>query len=176
MQFSVDGQGCVPSLFFDPRPNYGGGNEDNGDLLQKVPCTHCCTQCPRPCSRPLLTHASTRDSWTLMSSLGQSLVGSLLFSSGSWCTQGFVCALHEMFPKSCVSSGGSVVGLMATSSKRAYAIPGSAASRTPAPVSGHCWPILLQDILKHSSVSVSVRSVGPGAHKVCLSPLSVSGR
>ena len=20
-------------------PNYGGGNEDNGDLLQKVPCT-----------------------------------------------------------------------------------------------------------------------------------------
>ena len=29
-QFSVDGQGCVPSLLFDLRPNYGGGNEDNG--------------------------------------------------------------------------------------------------------------------------------------------------
>ena len=28
---------------------------------------------------------------------------------------------------------------------------------------------------KHSSVSVSVGSLGPGAHKVCLSPLSVSG-
>ena len=27
--------------------------------------------------------------------LGQSLVGSLLPSSGSWCTQGFVCALQE---------------------------------------------------------------------------------
>ena len=24
-------------------PNYGGGNEDNGDLLQKVPCTHTTT-------------------------------------------------------------------------------------------------------------------------------------
>ena len=24
----------------------------------------------------------------------QSLVGSLLFSPGSWCTQGFICALH----------------------------------------------------------------------------------
>jgi len=24
---------------FDLRPNYGGGKEDNGDLLQKVPCT-----------------------------------------------------------------------------------------------------------------------------------------
>ena len=28
-------------------------------------------------------------------SLGQSLVGSLLLSLGSWCTQGFVCALQE---------------------------------------------------------------------------------
>ena len=33
IQFSVDGQGCVPSLLFDLRPNYDGGNEDNGDLL-----------------------------------------------------------------------------------------------------------------------------------------------
>ena len=39
-QFSVDGQGCVPSLLFDLRPNYGGGNEDNGDLLKKVLGTH----------------------------------------------------------------------------------------------------------------------------------------
>ena len=32
--------GCVPSLLFDLRPNYGGGNEENGDLLQKkVTCT-----------------------------------------------------------------------------------------------------------------------------------------
>ena len=37
IQFSVDGWGCVPSLLFDLRPNYGGGNEDNGGLLQKVP-------------------------------------------------------------------------------------------------------------------------------------------
>ena len=55
----------VPSLLFDLRPNYGGGNEDNGNLLQKVPCRHCYTQCPQVCSRPLLTHASERGSWTL---------------------------------------------------------------------------------------------------------------
>ena len=42
IQFSVDGRGCVPSLLFDLRPNYDGGNEDKGDLLQKVPCTSCC--------------------------------------------------------------------------------------------------------------------------------------
>ena len=35
--FSVDGWGYVPSPLFDLRPNYGEGNEDNGDLLQKVP-------------------------------------------------------------------------------------------------------------------------------------------
>ena len=40
IQFSVDGQCCVPFLLFDLRPNYGGGNEDNGELLQKV---HACT-------------------------------------------------------------------------------------------------------------------------------------
>ena len=33
-QFSVDGRGYVLSLLFDLRPNYVGGNEDNGDLLQ----------------------------------------------------------------------------------------------------------------------------------------------
>ena len=63
--FSINGRGCVPSLLLDLRSNYGGGNEDNCDLLQKVPCTHCCTQCPQPCSRPPLTHTSARDSWTL---------------------------------------------------------------------------------------------------------------
>ena len=38
-------------------------------------------------------------------SLAQSLVGTLLLSPGSWCTQGFVCALWEtLFPQSCTSS------------------------------------------------------------------------
>ena len=41
IQFSVDGQGCVPSLLFDLRSNYGGGNEDNGDLFQKDLCLDC---------------------------------------------------------------------------------------------------------------------------------------
>ena len=104
IQFSVDEWGWVPSLLFDLRPNYGGGNEDSGHLLQKVPCTHCWTQCPWPCSRPPLTHASTRDSWTLTASLGQSLVGSLLPSPRSWCAQYFVCAVQESVPQSCVSS------------------------------------------------------------------------
>ena len=38
IQFSVDGQG----------PNYGGGNEDNGDLLQKVPTCTATLSAPDP--------------------------------------------------------------------------------------------------------------------------------
>ena len=36
VQFSIDGWSCVPCLLFDLRPNYDGGNEDNGNLHQKV--------------------------------------------------------------------------------------------------------------------------------------------
>ena len=83
-------EGCVPSLLFDLRPNYDGGNDDNGDLLQKV-----LTQCHYPSgghypSTPLLEAPGCSQV-----SLGQSLVGSLLLPPGSWCTQSFVCALQE---------------------------------------------------------------------------------
>ena len=89
IQFSVDGGRYVPSLLFDLSLNYGVGNEDNCDLLLKVPCTHC----PQPCSsRPTPPPETSGHSRTC---LGQSLVGSLLLSPRSWCTQGFVCALQE---------------------------------------------------------------------------------
>ena len=45
--------------------------------------------------------------------------------------------------------GGSMVGLMATSSKRAYAtgwVTQVAASRAPAPATSHCWPVPLKEI------------------------------
>ena len=138
IQFSVEGWGCVPSLFFDLRPKHGGGNEDNGNLLQKVPCTHCYTQCPKPCRRPPLTHASTRDSWTFTVNLGQSLVGSLLLSPGSWSAQHSVCALQESVSPVLCKFWWLYGGLMVTSSKRAYAIPRSTAPRAPAPAAVHC--------------------------------------
>ena len=93
IQFSVEGWGCVPSLLFDLRPNYGGGNENSDDLLQKVPCTATLST-PNPAAGhrwPIPPLKTPGQSWA---SLGQSLVGSLL-SSGSWCTQSFVCALQE---------------------------------------------------------------------------------
>ena len=94
IQFSVDGRGCVPSLLFDLRPNYGGGDEDNGDLLQNVPCSHCCTQCPLAYSRPPPTHMSAGDFWTFMGKSGSVSCWSLLLPHGCWCAQGSVCALQ----------------------------------------------------------------------------------
>ena len=64
---------------------------------------------------------------------------------------------------------------MVTSCKRAYATPRSAAPRAPASVAGNCSPVALQETLKHSSVSVSVGSLGLGVHEICLIPLSISG-
>ena len=36
IQFSVDGEGSVPSLFFGLRQNYGRGNDGNNNLPQKT--------------------------------------------------------------------------------------------------------------------------------------------
>ena len=175
IQFS-DGPGWVPSLLFDLRPNYGGGNEDNVYLLQNVPGRHCYTQCSQPWSRPPMTHTSVGDSWTLMGKSGSFSCGVIVPSS--WVlvhTRFCLCPLRSV-SQSCESPGGSMVGLMVTSSKRAYTIPRSTAPRAPAPVAVHCWPVPPQEILKHRSVSVTVGSLGPAVHKACLSPLSISGR
>ena len=101
IQFSFEGQGYVPSLF-DLSPNYGGGNEDNGDLLQKVPCMHCYTQCPQPCSRPPLTHASAGDSWTLTGKSGSVSCG--VTAPFSWVlvlTRFSLCLSRVYFPVLC---------------------------------------------------------------------------
>ena len=77
----------------------------------------CYRPCPQPCSRPPLTHTLTRDSRT---PTGKSAVGSLLLSPGSWCTR--FCLPSKTISQSYRSSGSSMVGLMATSPKRTYAI------------------------------------------------------
>ena len=55
---------------------------------------------------------------------------------------------------------------MVTSSMRADAIPKSAEPRAPVPVAVYCQCIPPQEMPKHSSVSVSVGSLSPGAHKL----------
>ena len=104
----------------------------------KVLCMHCCTQCPRPCSRPLPTHASAVDSWTLTGKSGSLSCG--VTAPFSWVLVHKILFVpsKSLFPPSCVSSGGSMVGLMVTSSKRAYIIPRYTAPRAHAPAAAHC--------------------------------------
>ena len=65
----------------------------------------CCCQC-RPHSEALLTHTSTGDLPTLAGLLVQPPMGLLLFSSESWCLQGFV---HTLQDKSLFASGSPVL-------------------------------------------------------------------
>ena len=139
-------------------PNSGGGNEDNGDHPQKTPCMHCYNQCPQPCSghhqptAPLETPGHYRQVW--VSLLGRSL----LLSPGSWCTRFCLCPQRVYFPVLC-KFWQLYVGLMVTSSKRAYAIPTSAAPRAPVPVAVLCWPIPPQEMLKHKHSSIGLCGV-----------------
>ena len=90
IQFSVHGWGCVPSLLFDLRPNYGGVNEDNSDLLQA----------PLHSVFPTLQQATADPHlhWRLLDTHGQVWVSllwghcSFLLGPGVQC---FVCALPE---------------------------------------------------------------------------------
>ena len=82
--------------------NYGGGNEDNGDLLQKIPCMYCYTHCPQAFSRPPTTQASTGDSWTLLEKSGSVSLG--VTAPFSWVlvhTRFCLCLPRVYFPVLC---------------------------------------------------------------------------
>ena len=104
IQFSVNGQGCVPSLLFDLSP----------------------------------IHVSTRHSWTHTGKSGSVSCGVTATGLlGPGAHKLLFVPSKSLFPQSFLSSGGSIVELMVTSSKRAYAIPRSMAPRAPAPAAVH---------------------------------------
>ena len=138
-----------------------GDNDDNGDLLQKVPCMpptlEQATANLHHCQRLLDTPGQV---WICL------FVGSLL-SPGSWCIQGSVSALQEsvspVLCKFCWLYGGVSGDFL----QEGLCHTRSTVPRAHAPVAVHCWPIPPQETHKHSSVSVSVGSLGSGMHKVC---------
>ena len=101
VQFSVDGQGCVLSLLFGLRSNYDRDHYCyNSDLLQKD-LNACIVEyivvfgAPVPVAGHYQLTPLPETSGHSQASLGQSFVGCLLLSPGSWWTQSFVCALQE---------------------------------------------------------------------------------
>ena len=113
---------------------------------------------PRLRQRLLDTH---RQTW------GSFLWGHCSFLLGPGVNRVSFVPSKSLFPQSCVSPSGFMVGLMATSSRRAYAIPRPTAPRVPA--AGH--PFLHR---RHSD-TVPVQSLWVG-HVFCALPgLSSSG-
>ena len=95
MQFSVDRQGYVPSLLFTWDQTM---MEVMKIMASSFKGSHAHTATLNAPNSAAGHHQPTPPPETpgySQASLGQSLVGSLLVSSGSWCTQGFVCALQE---------------------------------------------------------------------------------
>ena len=103
--------------------------------------SHACTatlSAPDPAAghrQPTPLPETPGHSWA---SLGQSLVGSLLLSPGPGAHKVLFVPSKRLFPQTCETSGSSIVGLTATSSKRTYVTPRSAAPRAPAFAAGHC--------------------------------------
>ena len=99
-------------------------------LLHSVPLTlQQATADPRLCQRLLSTHGQV---WVSL------LWGHFSFFLGPGVHKLLFVPSKILFPQSCVSFGGSMVGLMATSLKRAYAIPKSTAPRAPDSAAAHC--------------------------------------
>ena len=171
IQVSVDVWGCVLSLLFDLSQIYGGGNEDIGELLQKVPCMHCHTQYLWPCSRPPLTHASIGDSWTLTVKSGSVSCG--VTAPFSWvllCTR-FCCALLESVSQVLCKFWGLYVGVNGDLLQEGLCHTHVCCSQSPCPCGR---PLMTHSsagdtqTLKSRSGSVSVGS--PSVHKVWFEP------
>ena len=95
IQFYVDGQGCVPSLLFDLNSNYVEVMKIMVTSFKRSYAGNATLSGPNPAAGHHQTTLLPGTSGHSQASLGQSLVGSLLFSPGSWYAQGFVCALQE---------------------------------------------------------------------------------
>ena len=162
-------------MLFDLRPNYGGGNEGNGNHLQKVPCTASLSaptsaaghHQPTP---PLETPGHSR------ASLGQSLVGSLLLSPGSWCAQGSVCALLESVSPVLCKFWQLYGGINGDPLQEGLCHTQVCCTQSPCLGSS---PLLTRTSSGNTQTQFCLSlcgSLGPAAHKVCLSPLNGSGR
>jgi len=157
IQYSVDGWGCVPSLLFSWGQTMVEVMKIMATSFKRSHARTATLSAPNPAAghcqhtllqRPLDTHGQVWVSllWVHCSFLLGPGVYKVLF-----------LPFRNLYPQSCVSSGGSMVGLMVTSSKRTYAIPKSAASRAPAFHQSTAQPYLLR---RHSNTVLSQSLLG----------------
>ena len=138
IQFSVDGRGFVPSLLFTW--------DQTMVEVMKIMATsfirsHACTA-TLSAPNPAAGHHQPTNLPEILDTYGQVWVsllwGHCSFLLGPGTHKVLFVPSKSLFPQSCVSSGNSMVELMETYSKRAYALLRSAAPRAPAPAAAHC--------------------------------------
>ena len=91
IQFS--GHSCVPSLLFDLRPTMVEVMKIMVTSFKRFRANTATLSAPDPAAGHCQPTPPLETPGRSQASLGQSLVGSLLLSPGSWCAQGFVCSL-----------------------------------------------------------------------------------
>ena len=101
IQFSVDGWSCVPSLLFTLGQTVVEVMKTMVTSFERSPACTATFNAPNPAAghhqpMPLLETPGHSQA-----SLCQSLVGSLLFFSGSWCTRFCLCPTRIYFPVLC---------------------------------------------------------------------------
>ena len=133
---------------------------------------YCYTQRPQPCSRPPPTHTSAGDSWTLTGKSGSVSCGvtahfSWVLVHTSFCLYPprvyflVLCKFWQLYG-----------GVHGDHLQEGLCHTQVCCTQSPCPCGSPLLTCTSTETLKHSSISVSVGSLGPGVHKVCLSPLA----
>ena len=105
-------------------------------------------------------------------SLGQSVVRSLLLSPGSWCSQGFLCALLESVSPVLCKFWWLYGGVNGDLLQEGLCHTQVYCTQSPCPCSSPLLTGPPQETPKYSSVSVSGGSLGPGAPESPGKPLN----
>ena len=182
IQFSVDGRGCVPSLLFDLRPNYGDEGNESMEVMKIMATSfkRCCAGTatlspPDPAAGHCRPTPPPETPGHSRASLGQSLVGSLLLAPGSWCTQGFVCALQESVSPLLCKFWWLYCGVNGDLLQEGLCHTQVSCTQSPCPCSS---PLLTHTSSGDTQTQFCLSLCGvPGSWfaQVCLSPLSISG-
>ena len=128
IQLSVDEWGSVPCLLFTWDQTMVEVVKIMATSFKKSHAGTATPSAPSPAAGhcqptpPLETSEHSGQVWVSL------LWGHCSFLLGPGAHKALFLPSKGLFPQSCVSSGGSMVGIMATSSKRAYAIPRSISS------------------------------------------------
>ena len=114
-------------------------------------------------------------SWACLGMSVSFFVGSLLLSPRSWYAQGFVCALQESVSSIRYKFWWFYSGVNGDLLQEGLCHTQVCCTQSPCPCGRPLLTCTTSGDTQHSFISVSVGSLGPGVHKVSLSPLSVSG-